>query len=64
MPCRYRETVQSLQHAFYDRVQQDNESLVEFSRELIQLDTQSLKALRDKSLIGQFVAGTKHPSLR
>ena len=70
-----RETVQSLLQSFYDRTQWESETLEEFSRELIRLydravdkapesEAAALKLLRDKSLINQFVAGTRHATLR
>ena len=69
------ETLQSLQKAFYERGQLEDESLMDFSRALIGLhekilrvapdsEKESLKKLRDKTLIGQFVAGARGQSVR
>ena len=64
------ETVPSLHKALYERVQLEDETLMDFSRALIRMydrilevasdsEKASLQALRDKVLIGQFVAGAR-----
>ena len=69
------ETVQSLHKALYERVQLEDETLMDFSRALIRMydrilevasdsEKVSLQGLRDKVLIGQFVAGAKSQGVR
>ena len=69
------ETFQSLHKAIYDRYQGEHETLMDFSRELIRLydrileiapaaQKDSLKSLKDKALISQFVAGARGQSTR
>lgn len=70
-----KQTVQSLQQAFYDRHQRRDETLMEFSRELIRLydeasgaatssQKSALKGLREQALIGQFVAGVRSSAVK
>ena len=69
------ETVQSLQNTLYERNQNEEESLMDFSRALIRLydriievasesEKEALKGLKDKVLISQFVAGARSQSVR
>ena len=69
------ETVQDLQRLFYERVQSDHETLMDFSRSLIRsydkvikaasdAEKPALEALKDKSLIRQFVSGARGAAVR
>ena len=71
-----KDTSQSLQKKFHERVQQEGESLDQFSRALMCLyddiidvtisdsEKQAFKGLRESSLIDRFVAGASSPALR
>lgn len=69
------ETVQGLQKTLYERNQQEDESLMDFSRALTRIHDRILEvateaergalvALRDRVLIRQFVAGVRAQSVR
>ena len=75
--CQFgaRETVQDLQRLFFEWVQTEYESLMDFSRSLIRgydsiikaagdQEKNALKALKDKSLIRQFVSGARKSTIR
>ena len=69
------ESVQALQKAFFERRQREDESLMDFSRSLMRMhdrilevatetEKDALKGLRDRVLIGQFVAGARNQGVR
>ena len=69
-----KQTVQSLQKRFYERVQHEGETLDQFSRALMCMyddiidaaptNESSYKGLRDSALIDKFVAGARSQSTR
>ncbi|XP_033646368.1 uncharacterized protein LOC117305600 [Asterias rubens] len=69
------ESVQALQKALFERRQREDESLMDFSRSLMRMhdrilevatetEKDALKGLRDRVLIGQFVAGARNQGVR